>query len=403
MDIDKSNFPTQLLDILEAIAGAHFVAIDCEFTGVAKGIRPQGGWIKQSLQERYDESRKAAARYQIIQIGLTCAEEVLPGEQYRLRTYNFNINPILNEELDVERVFSFQSSAVEFLLRNNFSFDLPLHNGVQYLSRVEEAEAIQKANERLDFRNRFEDIQLTERDVDALDFITKVRGEIDDWVQSKVVFPRTITIGSKTKHWRDLNPGDADLSPFERRLVHQLVRADYPQLTTISRADAVAVTYFDKHRDDRHKRLQTKRASRKITSHVGFRWIIEALLGGNIGDIEAEPLILDFLGTAIEFGPDKAEVEKRLSRVMDKLAVRRPVLVGHNVFVDLIFIYQNFLQDLPGQVGQLQEIVHGDFPLIVDTKYMATHNCGVLNPASSLEQLDEMLSSQSKPAIGESI
>jgi poly(A)-specific ribonuclease len=399
MDIDRSSFAAQLLNVLEAIADAHFVAIDCEFTGVAKGVRPQNGRGKQSLQDRYDESRKAAAKYQIIQIGLTCAEEVVLGEKYELKTYNFNISPILNEEMEVERVFSVQSSAAEFLLRNNFSFDLPFRHGVQYLSRDEETEAMRKATERLD-RARYEDIQLTEKDTEALEFMTKVRGEIDDWLRSKAG-PRTNVIASRTKASRDVPVDKGDLTAFERRLVHQLVRAEYPQLISVARPNAVGIFHFDKERDALQKQRQKERSVKKIKAHVGFRWIVEALVSGELNEVDIKSaLTSDLSGTNVDYDSSMGDDTFRISRVAALLAKRRPVIVGHNVLGDLIFLYQSFVQDLPERVEKFQKLLRDDFPLIVDTKYMATHNCGGINPASSLEQLDEMLISQSKPAIG---
>ena len=67
--------------MLEAISTAHFVALDLEFSGIqSKAIHrvetsePAVG-RKQTLQQRYEEVKEAAERYQILQIGLTCVEE----------------------------------------------------------------------------------------------------------------------------------------------------------------------------------------------------------------------------------------------------------------------------------------------------------------------------------------
>ena len=73
--------------MLRALANAHFVAIDLELSGIqSKTIhrpkavengsnegRSSGG--KQTLQERYEEAKEAAERYQILQVGLTIVSE----------------------------------------------------------------------------------------------------------------------------------------------------------------------------------------------------------------------------------------------------------------------------------------------------------------------------------------
>lgn len=67
--------------MLRALAKAHFVAVDFELSGIqsktihkAKGFdKHQGG--KQTLQQRYDEAKEAAEKYQILQVGLTIVIE----------------------------------------------------------------------------------------------------------------------------------------------------------------------------------------------------------------------------------------------------------------------------------------------------------------------------------------
>ena len=81
MDISSINFQNQLPYILEAIATAHFVALDLELSGIP-GQQPNrwkaeaehsGG--KPTLQQRYEETKIAAERYQVLQCGITCVRE----------------------------------------------------------------------------------------------------------------------------------------------------------------------------------------------------------------------------------------------------------------------------------------------------------------------------------------
>ena len=83
MDIDTSNFHSRLPSLLRAVANAHFVAIDLELSGIpshqinkptpAGDHAARGG--KATLQERYEDTKKAAERYQVLQLGITCVEE----------------------------------------------------------------------------------------------------------------------------------------------------------------------------------------------------------------------------------------------------------------------------------------------------------------------------------------
>lgn len=80
MDVKGIAFQPQLPALLEAIAEAHFVAIDLELSGIQsryinKSVAGlvEGG--KQTLQQRYEETKEAAEKYQVLQIGLTCVKE----------------------------------------------------------------------------------------------------------------------------------------------------------------------------------------------------------------------------------------------------------------------------------------------------------------------------------------
>ena len=72
MDVNGRDFQRQLSSILRAISTARFVAFDLELSGIPSRHVGHG---KQTLQGRYEETKKAAERFQILQLGLTCAEE----------------------------------------------------------------------------------------------------------------------------------------------------------------------------------------------------------------------------------------------------------------------------------------------------------------------------------------
>lgn len=80
MDVDQVHFWHQLLPLLKAISNASFVTVDVEMSGISTRARyaPNGRFNetgKPSLQEQYEDTKEAAERYRILQIGLTCVEE----------------------------------------------------------------------------------------------------------------------------------------------------------------------------------------------------------------------------------------------------------------------------------------------------------------------------------------
>ena len=76
MDVNRFNFHSLLPSLLAAIADAHFVAFDLELSGISgkrQGVARSHG--KATLQQRYEEVKKAAEDYQVLQLGITCVGE----------------------------------------------------------------------------------------------------------------------------------------------------------------------------------------------------------------------------------------------------------------------------------------------------------------------------------------
>ncbi|KAK2031804.1 ribonuclease CAF1 [Colletotrichum zoysiae] len=65
------------------------------------------------------------------------------------------------------------------------------------------------------------------------------------------------------------------------------------------------------------------------------------------------------------------KVAQAFQLVEDKLKVSPPVIVGHNQFMDLLFLYNTFIDDLPDTLDDFLAEIHELFPLIIDTKLLA--------------------------------
>ena len=394
MEVTKTSFYPLLLDILTDISESHFVALDLELSGVpSKGLRHGDARGRPSLQQRYVETKEAAERYQILQIGLTCVTENVENGKYVCKPYNFELSPVVDTSgLDVERIFSYQSGAAEFLLRVGFDMAKPFTIGVPYLSRAETKEARAKFAKRQD-KNAIADMQIKPTDTEALALLDRVRNEISTWLTGPASASQDyINIGPTSASGEiitDAGP-PGELSRFEKRLVHQLVRAEYPELITISKRGFIQIVRFDKEREDRIAADRKAESDAKIAQQKGFRWIIEALLGSNISGLDLKLCASDAVTGEAIFA-DLQEYNAQFNRAQALMRGCPRVLVGHNCFLDLVYVYRTFIGELPETVVEFQTKLHKLWPTIIDTKYMATHNCGDINPMSSLEQIAKQL------------
>ncbi len=184
MEVERAAYPAVLPTILKHISNAHFVTFDLELSGIPTQRQRTG---RQTLAERYLETKAAAEKFHILQVGLTLAEEDADNQRYLLRSYNFNLSPLIYEGLDFERDFTYSSGAVEFLLSHNYHMEAPYHRGIPYLTRSEAPIVEEQTRVRWD-RGKIPDIKIREDDTEALMFLSRVRSEIDAWKKAKQVW-----------------------------------------------------------------------------------------------------------------------------------------------------------------------------------------------------------------------
>lgn len=97
---------------------------------------------------------------------------------------------------------------------------------------------------------------------------------------------------------------------------------------------------------------------------------------------------------------DRAEYDTRFDDLMTRIHRKRTVIVGHNVFLDLVYFYTCFFGPLPTLVEDFQQMISFLFPMVFDTKYLAdkvNNNSSSYN--SSLQDLDRELSGLALPII----
>ena len=193
---------------------------------------------------------------------------------------------------------------------------------------------------------------------------------------------------------------------YQKRLVHQLVRAEYPDIVSISRQDFIQLVPFDQEREDLLLAKKCQAMERNLIQQIGMRWIIEALCTKvdtvlnpeNMSPISSAAVFRDILME--EFPADEDSVQERARRVQS-LSDESTILLRHNLILHLIYLYRCFIGPLPDQVEEFQSVMGLLFPLIIDTKYLAD----VLNQnspryRSSLEEIDQELSKNPSPLIG---
>ncbi|KAH8653092.1 ribonuclease H-like domain-containing protein [Tricladium varicosporioides] len=392
MDIDQAHFPRELLTILKHISTATFVTFDLEMSGI--NTRQRYGNSdrsldagKPTLQQQYTDMKSAAETFQVVQVGLTCVQE---DQYYLARPYNFNLSPLsTDKDVKLERTFSFSSSACDFLQRNHFDFGRMFRHGVPYLSRKEEDELREEYMGRANRNSKIPDVVVSTSDPNALAFQRNSRDTIKAWLEKD----------SKTKNpFVNITQPTGPLNAYQRRLIYQLVRNEFPELRVFAKNDGhfMQAEKLDVENEEKIRKRKLEGFNKGIAKQVGLRWIFEALSGGDLSAIDPKWLC-----------PENSEkpqqqleaVTKELNQIKIALRKKSHVVVGHNLFTDLGFLYKTFIGFLPSNVKHFQQHIHELFPLVIDTKYLATHGHGSMGSRAGLKDLLEPFKKVHTPLI----
>lgn len=164
-------------------------------------------------------------------------------------------------------------------------------------------------------------------------------------------------------------------------------------MVTISRQSFIQIVAYDEIREKAVRDQRYRHTQERIWKQTGFRWIAEALAGGDLSNLDP-----GYFRSIVVTGA-RDGLNKFADRLKQQVKSNRPLLVGHNLFTDLVYFCRCFFGPLPDKVEDFQAMAQSLFPALIDTKYMATHDCGSINPTSSLTEINDSLAQIALPRI----
>ncbi|XP_077549555.1 poly(A)-specific ribonuclease PNLDC1-like [Haemaphysalis longicornis] len=131
-EVTTSNFERLCPEIEAAIAGAAFIAVDTEFTGLVREPEATPS-LFDSAEDRYNKLRQSVSSYIICQVGICTFTPVSGKSLYKAQAFSVYLCPRSFGNVDPQ--FSVQASSVEFLCQYGFDFNKCFYKGVPYTDR----------------------------------------------------------------------------------------------------------------------------------------------------------------------------------------------------------------------------------------------------------------------------
>ncbi|KAL5722595.1 poly(A)-specific ribonuclease [Ranunculus cassubicifolius] len=348
--ITKNNFNSSLQTLKHHVSDADFVSIDLEMTGVTSAPWRESFDFDRS-DIRYLKVKDSAEKFAVVQFGICSFRWDNDKESFIAHPYTFYVFP--RKEIAVDGLcyeFLCQTSSMDFLAKYQFDFNAWIYEGISYLSRANEAEALNYLTPVHEDDSHMKGV--TESPsvgvVDIL-FSERMKNQFSEWRNSLLqntdgrsqFDANSINYKAQLQTVFFLMHPALELNDFtshQLRLIQLVIQKHFKDLiyirVTCEDTSERKLIVFADSEDGKHlimkeaRKIKRKEVEMKVEAAVGFRHVI------------------------------------------DLLSAEKKLIVGHNCFLDVAHIHSKFLGPLPSTIEQFASTIHKHFANIIDTKYL---------------------------------
>ncbi|CAB9509054.1 specific ribonuclease PARN [Seminavis robusta] len=384
VNVTKSNFIEQSNDLIQRLPSAAFVSIDEEMTGISIPNTPRPP-KDQTPNERYQTLKAVPEKFQIIQLGVCLFHEhpdyhgsgSIP--EFVCRRYNFFMFPPADNHITREVVLN--ASSIAFLAQHNMDFDMWTRQGTpfvtgnvaedliaQYHQKQQSIQEKKKQNVSNALRPGRRRVEL--RRTEDIDFHARAMASLREWLDGAQPPPPN----------EQQEEGLSFLLPpansFLRRALYESIAVEYPALILESAGpthpNQIRVLRLNEQEQQaREERLLRESWQDLIVNKIGV-WRVFMALSLACHGLEIPCNSITFAGQVGDI--DWGRSFETLGHL--KSTGRQIPMVVHNGYMDLMFLLTHFhSHKLPANFVGAKRLIHSYFPVVYDTKFMATE-CG---------------------------
>ena len=321
MELTKENYFEQEPIILKDIENSEFISFDLEFSGLI----PSKFKIYDSPEENFQKNKYMAENYRIIQIGITpFLKKDNYSKTYIAKPYNIYAFP---SEKQCNNRFDFFLESIIFNREHGCDFNKWISQGVPYLN----SENLKKLTERL------------------------MGGNINKYDPKNISLFKNIVLYKEQDKIKFKNFNDKFNAffnnPEEKVFKHEKVVRHL-------------MLYFLNTLDENiRKRIFIEYKEEPIGEETKSYILIHKLNSPE----EKQQKINQENNELISL----IKKEKGIKNIIDKIISSKKPIVGHNCFIDLLFIMSHFMDDIPKNFHTFKLKIKNEFSGgIYDTKYI---------------------------------
>lgn len=357
MLVFNENFKQTFPIFKEAVDKASFVSFDCEMTGVT--LEPKTDGTKYDTQQfRYYKTREVVKKFELIQLGLTF--------------YIEHTRSVENEQIYIERTFTFylfknsklksinddvfhsemlcHPAALKFLNENHFDFNTLIQKGIPYnkLGYKEKIKNLIKNEKFLIANTAF--FLSKENEEDLINTIIHIADFLLTYVDNSDKNNKKPSISLPMKNNQTL------IYLLGCNLKKILYLSGFTLQKDKNNSNSVIV-------EKPKKPISQEEFLKVYLSFENFKNVIKN-----------NPNIIYNSRAQLAFSPNEQNIDELVenelgfSIYLEYLLQKKLPIIGHNIYFDIMFIYDKLINDLPEDFYEFKTEIHKLFPIIYDTK-----------------------------------
>ncbi|XP_077299872.1 poly(A)-specific ribonuclease PARN-like [Arctopsyche grandis] len=328
MDVTRHNFFELLPEIEAAIDASDFLSIDGEFTGLSSTNAIN---TFDTPAECYQHFKTSSKDFLLIQFGLSTFRWDAKSQSYKHSDFTFFLFPRPQLKSAPDKVFSCQSSSIDFLSKHKFDFNKLFYDGISYVDTIEEAR----------LRDRIQDKQQVEKE-------TKLTSNDSSILKNSISIPESFQLQVNEicervkKFLEDDQMEDVvieRLNAFQRKIIYQELKAN-----------------FDKSILVETKLVSNEKRNLVVTRRTSEEEIVKKLEESHAKEWEE-------LEAAVGF-----------SLLARKISSSGKLVVGHCMILDVLHTIHDFFHPLPDVYGDFKSLTSHIFSSLLDTMFMVKTN-----------------------------
>ena len=350
---------------------SQYVSFDCEMTGLNLGTKTDG--TKYDTQEfRYYKQKEVVSKLDLIQIGFTFYQEkkkyiekdkenddknddkkeIIEKKYYLERTFIFYLYKnsklkLINEDL-FDSELKAHPASLKFLNESHFDFNILIKKGIHFNKLLNKNKIEQALNDKKILLSNGAMFLSKENESKLIDKIISLTEYILNGKNDK---PLEIFFENKRIMIFFLGCNFKKLLCCDGFIITKSTNQENTIIVQKKENSTLTKAFNDKYNSFDNFKIAIKNDPNKIYE---CRYQLGCF---NKDENKIKELVENELG---------------FSLYIDYLCKKKIPIIGHNIYYDMMFLYDKLIGDLPDDFYSFKKQIHEYFPYIYDTKYIST-------------------------------